>query len=119
VRNHAAASWSGPSGHERDSGVLENRGLASVNRSLHSGDGGGAVTVGSRTDPQRRVGTGPDKASMRFGVRLGFRERLAALESLLDDAGYRAKSTLKTAYTRKWLDGTLGEMAVIESRERK
>jgi hypothetical protein len=62
---------------------------------------------------------GPDKASMRFGVRLGFRERLVALESLLDDAGYRAKSTLKTAYTRKWLDGTLGEMVVIEGRERK
>jgi hypothetical protein len=62
---------------------------------------------------------GPDKASMRFGVRLGFRERLAALESLLDDAGYRAKSPLKTAYTRKWLDGTLGEMVVIERRERK
>ena len=27
---------------------------------------------------------GPDKASLRFGVRLGFRERLVALEWLLD-----------------------------------
>jgi hypothetical protein len=62
---------------------------------------------------------GPDKASMRFGVRLGFRERLAALESLLDDAGYRAKGALKTAYTRNWLDGTLGELVVIERHERK
>lgn len=62
---------------------------------------------------------GPDKASMRFGVRLGFRERLAALESLLDDAGYRAKSPLKTAYTRKWLDGTLGELVVLERQERQ
>jgi len=62
---------------------------------------------------------GPDKASMRFGVRLGLRERLAALESLLDDAGYRAKSALKPAYTRKWLDGTLGELVVIERHERK
>jgi hypothetical protein len=62
---------------------------------------------------------GPDKASMRFGVRLGFRERLAALESLLDDAGYRAKRALKTAYTRKWLDGTLGELVVIERHKRK
>jgi hypothetical protein len=56
---------------------------------------------------------------MRFGVRLGLRERLAALESLLDDAGYRAKSALKPAYTRKWLDGTLGELVVIERHERK
>jgi len=62
---------------------------------------------------------GPDKASMRFGVRLGFRERLAALESLLDDAGYRTKNTLKPAYSRKWLDGTLGEMVVIERQARK
>jgi hypothetical protein len=61
---------------------------------------------------------GPDRASMRFGVRLGFRERLAALEALLDDAGYRAKGALKTAYTRKWLDGTLGELVVIERHER-
>jgi hypothetical protein len=62
---------------------------------------------------------GPDKASLRFGVRLGFRERMAALEGLFDDAGYRAKSPLKTAYTRKWLDGTLGEMVIYEGQERK
>ena len=33
---------------------------------------------------------GPDKASLRFGMRLGFRERLVALESLL--AGRRAQA---------------------------
>jgi len=62
---------------------------------------------------------GPDKASLRFGVRLGFRERMASLEGLLDDAGYRARTPLKTPYTRKWLDGTLGEMVVYEGQERK
>ena len=32
---------------------------------------------------------GPDKASLRFGVRMGLRERLVSLERLLDDVGYR------------------------------
>src|SRR5260370_503278 len=30
---------------------------------------------------------GPDRASLRFGIRLGCRERLVALETLLTDAG--------------------------------
>jgi hypothetical protein len=68
----------------------------------------------TREDPW--VLCGPDKASLRFGVRLGFRERMVALEALLDDAGYRAKRALKTAYTRRWLEGTLGEMAIFECR---
>ena len=34
---------------------------------------------------------GPDKASMRFGVRLGYKNRLVALETLLTDAGHRPK----------------------------
>ena len=34
---------------------------------------------------------GPDKASLRMGVRLGFRDRLEALETLLDDVGYRPR----------------------------
>ena len=46
---------------------------------------------------------GPDKASLRFGVRLGFRERLVALEWLLDGVGYRPKPDLRPAYTSKWL----------------
>src|ERR1700734_1833812 len=51
---------------------------------------------------------GPDKASMRFGVRLGLKDRLIALEALLDDAGHRPKETLKLAYTTKWLEKVLG-----------
>ena len=42
---------------------------------------------------------GPDKASLRCGVRLGFRERLVALEGLLDDAGFRPRQALRRQYT--------------------
>ncbi|MGH6895015.1 MAG: hypothetical protein ACREJ5_00480 [Geminicoccaceae bacterium] len=54
---------------------------------------------------------GPDKASLRVGIRLGFRERLVSLEQLLLDAGYRARD-LRIAYTRAWLDRTLAEIAL-------
>ena len=57
---------------------------------------------------------GPDKASLRCGVRLGFRQRLVSLERLLEAAGHRPRVSLRSAYTRRWLDDTLGEMAVIE-----
>ena len=57
---------------------------------------------------------GPDKASLRFGVRMGFRERLVSLERLLDDVGYRPRPSLRTAYTRGWLRRTLDELVVVE-----
>jgi hypothetical protein len=57
---------------------------------------------------------GPDKASMRFGVRLGLKDRLIALETLLLDAGHRPKDALKPAYTAKWLDKLLGELFMSE-----
>ncbi len=57
---------------------------------------------------------GPDKASMRFGVRLGLKDRLIALESLLADAGHRPKEDLKLAYTTKWLERVLGELFISE-----
>jgi hypothetical protein len=57
---------------------------------------------------------GPDKASLRFGVRTGHRERLVALERLLEEAGYRPKEPLKLAYTSKWLERTLGELVLSE-----
>jgi hypothetical protein len=56
---------------------------------------------------------GPDKASLRFGVRLGLRERLVALESLLQGAGHKA-SELRPAYTSAWLAKTLGEIVIME-----
>ena len=57
---------------------------------------------------------GPDKASMRFGVRLGLKNRLIALETLLSDAGHRPREALKPAYTAKWLDKLLGELFMSE-----
>ena len=58
---------------------------------------------------------GPDRASLRVGVRLRFRERLVALEELLDRAGHRAWRGLKPAYTRKWMDRVVSEMVVAEA----
>jgi hypothetical protein len=57
---------------------------------------------------------GPDKASLRFGVRLGFRERLVGLEGLLDAVGHRPKINLRPHYTSKWLQQALGELVISE-----
>ncbi len=60
---------------------------------------------------------GPDKASLRFGIRIGFRERLVSLERLLDDAGHRPTPALKTAYTRPWHSRTVGQFVLAEVSE--
>ena len=57
---------------------------------------------------------GPDKASLRFGVRMGFRERLVSLERLLDDAGHRPRSPLRIAYTATWQRRALAEIVLAE-----
>ena len=57
---------------------------------------------------------GPDKASLRCGVRLGYRERLISLEELLDSVGHRPAGELRRAYTKKWHDQVVGEMYVDE-----
>jgi hypothetical protein len=61
---------------------------------------------------------GPDKASLRFGVRLGFRERLVALEWLLESVGHRPRDNLKLPYTTKWLEKILSEMFLSEGNGR-
>ena len=61
---------------------------------------------------------GPDKASLRFGVRLGFRERLVALESLLDAVGHRPKAALRSNYTAAWLAQALNEIVLSEGSKR-
>jgi hypothetical protein len=61
---------------------------------------------------------GPDTASMRFGVRQGLRERLVALESLLQDVGHRPAVALRTNYTSAWLNKTLGELVMMERPKR-
>lgn len=59
---------------------------------------------------------GPDKASLRIGIRLGLRDRLVSLERLLDDVGYRPRVDLRPAYTQKWLEQTLAELAQREKK---
>lgn len=59
---------------------------------------------------------GPDKASLRCGARLGFRERLVSLESLLAGVGHRPQLMLRAAYSRKQHDRWLGELALEKAR---
>jgi hypothetical protein len=61
---------------------------------------------------------GPDKASMRFGVRLGLKDQLIALETLLEEAGHKSKVALKLNYTHKWLRDALSEMFIAEKMGR-
>lgn len=57
---------------------------------------------------------GPDKASMRVGVRLGLRERLMALETLLNQAGHRPRTPLRENYTGRWLAQWIGQVVILE-----
>ncbi len=59
--------------------------------------------------------SGPDRASMRAGVRLGFRESLVSVEELLEAVGHRARKELKQAYTKKWMRNVLSEMVIAEA----
>lgn len=61
---------------------------------------------------------GPDKASMRCGVRLGFRERIISLEELLENVGHKPKIALSHNYTKKWSDDVLADF-VFEERDRR
>ena len=60
---------------------------------------------------------GPDIASLRFGVRQGLRDRLVALETLLQDVGYRP-AALRANYTSAWLARTLAELVILEGPKR-
>ena len=57
---------------------------------------------------------GPDKASLRSGIRLGFRDRLVSLQELLDRLGHRTKIALKPHYTTLWLNRTVTELLLAE-----
>jgi hypothetical protein len=59
---------------------------------------------------------GPDKASLRIGVRSNLRDRLVALDRLLNDTGFRPKTPLKAAYSQDWLSRTLIELARREGK---
>lgn len=60
---------------------------------------------------------GPDGASLRVGIRLGFRNRLVSLEELLDGVGHRSRTSLRSAYSQRWHRKALGEMGMAEKRE--
>jgi hypothetical protein len=61
---------------------------------------------------------GPDKASLRFGVRTGFRERLVALDALLMAVGCRPKEAFRLNYTTAWLAKALSEIVISEGPKR-
>lgn len=54
--------------------------------------------------PDAWVLCGPDKASLRIGVRARLRDRLVALERLLDDTRFCPKTPLRSAYRQDRLD---------------
>lgn len=57
---------------------------------------------------------GPDKASVRAGLRLGMRDRLRSLEQLFRDIGYRPTRPLRRNYTIPWLASAIAEMVLLE-----
>ena len=59
---------------------------------------------------------GPDKASLRIGIRLGLRDRLVSLEQLLDDVGFQPKIPLEVNHTQKWLRVALAQLAELEGK---
>jgi hypothetical protein len=79
-------------------------------------EGEKALWAHALSRPDAWVVCGPDKASLRIGVRLNLRERLVALEGLLEDIGFRPKTQLKVAYRRDWLNRTLVELAQREGK---
>ena len=50
---------------------------------------------------------GPDFASIKFGVRLGFGDHIMSLEKLLNDVGFRGKTPLRKHYKQNWLENAL------------
>ncbi len=57
---------------------------------------------------------GPDRASLRCGVRLGFRERIISLEELLRTVGHRPGKSLGDHFTKVWLERSLSMIVVDE-----
>lgn len=60
---------------------------------------------------------GPDKASLRFGVRMKCRDRMISLERLLTEAGRSARG-LDEKHTTKWLSRVLGEFVLDEGMKK-
>ena len=56
---------------------------------------------------------GPDKASLRCGVRLGFGDRIVSLEALLEGVGRRTRPAVRHHYTRSWQRTALTDRAIF------
>ena len=94
---------------------LARAGLAVRIGSLALDEGEACLWAHALTRSDDWILCGPDRASLRCGVRLGFRERLVSLERLLGDVGYRPGLALGTAYSREWHDRVLGELVLAEN----
>lgn len=55
---------------------------------------------------------GPDKASLRCGLLLGYRDRLVSLERLLGGIGHRVRDRLHGAYTEAWHRRAMNELVI-------
>ena len=56
---------------------------------------------------------GPDRASIKFGMRLGFGDRIVSLEKLLKDIGCNVKG-LRRHYSTKWLIETRTQIRLLD-----
>jgi hypothetical protein len=90
--------------------LLDNAGILDAD-DVNAGEQ--ALWARALTRADARALCGPDRASLRFGLRLGFRDRLVALERLLSDAGHKS-AKLKPAYTSNWLAKTLAGLAALK-----
>lgn len=55
---------------------------------------------------------GPDIASLKFGIRIGYRDRLVALERKLTDVGIRPSMALGLCNTNSWHNKKIVELAL-------
>ena len=81
-------------------------------------EGLGAIDAGERDLWVHALGRsdgwilcGPDIASIHFGVRAGYRDRLVSLEKLFQMIGFRPKEKLAFHQTEKWLQDTIAPVA--------
>ncbi len=55
---------------------------------------------------------GPDNASLRCGIMLGYREQLSSLEGILLDVGHQCSTPLRRHYTRRWHERKTSELTL-------
>ncbi len=81
---------------------------------IHLDRGEAALWAHARNRKDDWMLCSPDKASMRCGIRLRFRDRLISLERLLSDAGHRLRQDLSRAYTSNWHQTTVNQLVIAE-----